>query len=212
MATPISLRERKKARNRQLIADVAWRLFSERGFDKVSVGEIAREAEVSEATVFNYFPAKEDLVFEGLDDFEHQMLSALRARPPDRSIVEEFGRLIAEPGGLLEADNGNTPDQLLSATRIILNSRSLLARERELYDRYATSLTQLIADERNTDEHDIEAEVIARALIGIQRSLLDDVRGQVLAGADRQSIARQVRSDALRAMNLLKTGLSSSSP
>ena len=56
------LRERKKEQTRQLIAETARRLFSERGFDRVTVAEVARAAEVSEQTVFNYFPTKEDLV------------------------------------------------------------------------------------------------------------------------------------------------------
>lgn len=52
------LRELKKARTRQLIADVAARLFAERGYEHVLVSDIAREAEVSEQTTYNYFPSK----------------------------------------------------------------------------------------------------------------------------------------------------------
>ena len=88
MATQLGLRELKKQRTRQLIADTAWRLFAERGFDEVPVAEIAREAEVSEATVFNYFPTKEDLVFSRMEAFEQELLSALRDRPEGESIVQ----------------------------------------------------------------------------------------------------------------------------
>jgi AcrR family transcriptional regulator len=58
------LRERKKRERRKAISDIAMGLFAERGYDAVTVAEIARAADVSEQTVFNYFPAKEDLVFD----------------------------------------------------------------------------------------------------------------------------------------------------
>src|ERR1700749_4944522 len=99
--TELGLRERKKLRTRQLIADTAWRLFAERGFDAVPVAEIAREAEVSEATVFNYFPTKEDLVFHRMEAFEQELLRALRDRPAGESIVEAFGRFALQPRGFL---------------------------------------------------------------------------------------------------------------
>src|SRR6516165_949039 len=69
MSVEIGLRERKKQRTRELISDTARKLFAERGFERVSVAEIARAAEVSGATVFNYFPTKEDLVFSGFEAF-----------------------------------------------------------------------------------------------------------------------------------------------
>ena len=57
-----SLRERKKEQTRQRIAAVALRLFAERGFDAVTVNEVAEAAEVAKATLFAYFPTKESLV------------------------------------------------------------------------------------------------------------------------------------------------------
>jgi AcrR family transcriptional regulator len=64
MESELGLRELKKARTRQAIQEAAWRLFAERGFEAVTVKEIARVAEVAEKTVFNYFPTKEDLIFD----------------------------------------------------------------------------------------------------------------------------------------------------
>ncbi len=65
MGTQPGLRERKKRQTGALIAGEAHRLFSDRGFDAVTVAEVARAADVSEGTVYNYFPTKEDLFYGG---------------------------------------------------------------------------------------------------------------------------------------------------
>ena len=72
------------------------RLFLERGFDQVSVAEVARAADVSEATVFNYFPTKEDLVYERMDAFEQELLAAVRERPEGESALRAFVRFILD--------------------------------------------------------------------------------------------------------------------
>src|SRR5215218_7564806 len=100
-APELGLRERKKQRTRQLIADTARRLFSERGFERVTVAEIARGAEVAEATVFNYFPTKEDLFYSRLEAFEEELLQAIRRREPDTSIVAAFAEFLVGRGGVL---------------------------------------------------------------------------------------------------------------
>src|ERR1017187_7250536 len=74
------LRELKKARTRRLIADTAARLFAERGYEHVAVSDVAREAEVAEQTVYNYFRTKEQLV----TDREQQVQDRLCALPPPR--------------------------------------------------------------------------------------------------------------------------------
>src|ERR671936_377992 len=91
---PAGLRERKKQQTRRLIAETARRLFNERGFEQVTVAEIARAAEVSEKTVFNYFPAKEDLVYWRLESFEEELLAAVRERAVGESILSAFGRFV----------------------------------------------------------------------------------------------------------------------
>src|SRR3954466_7134018 len=103
MTTPLDpgLRERKKQRTRELIADTARRLFAERGFERVTVAEIAREAEVAEATVFNYFPTKEDLFYSRLAAFEDELLEALRRRPAGTSVAAAFAEFLLRSGGVL---------------------------------------------------------------------------------------------------------------
>jgi AcrR family transcriptional regulator len=76
------LRERKKARTRRLIADTAARLFAERGYEHVAVTDVAREAEVAEQTVYNYFPAKEQLVTDREEQIRDRLCDLIRSRPP----------------------------------------------------------------------------------------------------------------------------------
>ena len=80
MATT-GLRELKKARTRRLIADTAARLFAERGYEHVAVTDVAREAEVAEQTVYNYFPAKEQLVTDREQQIQDRLCDLIRSRP-----------------------------------------------------------------------------------------------------------------------------------
>jgi AcrR family transcriptional regulator len=77
----LGLRERKKARTRQLIADTAARLFAERGYENVAVSDVAREAEVALQTVYNYFPTKEHLVTDRDRQIQDRLCDLIRARP-----------------------------------------------------------------------------------------------------------------------------------
>jgi AcrR family transcriptional regulator len=208
MAAPLGLRERKKQRTRELISDTARRLFTERGFEQVSVAEIAREAEVSEQTVFNYFPSKEDLVFSGLEAFEDQLLAAVRERPPGRAVIAAFGDFVLEPRGFLAASDDKSARELIAATRMIAASPALLAREQQIFARYTDALAQLIADEAGARAGDVRPYVVANALIGVHRSLIAYVREQLASGAsDRRQLARQVRQRGQNALALLAEGL-----
>src|SRR3954471_15388159 len=132
----MSLRERKKAQMRQLIADTARRLFAERGFEAVTVNEVARAADVAPATVFNYFPTKEDLFYSGLEAFEEELLVAIRGRARGESILAAFGSFVMTPRGLLAAKEAEAVERLAGITRVITESDALLAREQRIFDRY----------------------------------------------------------------------------
>src|SRR5690242_8596097 len=129
----MGLRELKKEQTRQLIADTAWRLFADRGFDRVTVAEIAREARVAEATVFNYFASKEDLFYGRFEALGTRLADAVATRPAGEPVLVAFQRaLLAEEHGLLgqaEAGDAAALDRLRTVTRVIAGSPALLARE-----------------------------------------------------------------------------------
>src|SRR5204862_4209327 len=89
-ATTEGLRERKKRQTRETIAHAAMALFAEHGFDAVTVADVARAADVSDKTVFNYFAAKEDLVLHGGEERRAALIEAIRSRPAGTSMVEPF--------------------------------------------------------------------------------------------------------------------------
>jgi AcrR family transcriptional regulator len=205
----LGLRERKKQRTRQHIADTARRLFAERGFEHVTVAEIARAAEVSEQTVFNYFPTKEDLVYWRLETFEEDLLATIREREAGESVLEAFGRFILRQRGLLDERDPEARKRLTELTRMITESPALLARERQIFERYTDSLAALIAEETANAPHDIEPWVVANALIGVHRALIDHTRRRIVAGIPSARIRREARSQGERALATLGSGLGS---
>src|SRR2546428_4342397 len=122
------LRERKKEQTRQAIAETARRLFAERGFDAVTVAEVARAADVSEGTVFNYFPTKEDLFYGQMETFEAALIDAVRERAPGVSVLSAFRRFVVERSGRLS--DTQVADVIVWAAGIIGASPALQARER----------------------------------------------------------------------------------
>lgn len=207
MTTELGLRERKKQRTRELIADTARRLFVERGFEAVPVSEIAREAEVSEATVFNYFPSKEDLFYHRLEAFEEELLSSVRDRAVGESVLSAFARFVTAPRGLLAAGDPEQIEYLAAVTRMITESPALLARERQLYGSYADALAELLATETGARPGDLKPWVVAHALIGLHQGLVEYTRREILAGTRNPTLARRVRGQAQQAVKLLSGGL-----
>lgn len=207
MANELGLRERKKQRTRELIADTAWRLFSERGFEEVPVAEVAREAEVSEATVFNYFATKEDLVFHRMEAFEQELLEAIRARAADESIADAFGRFVLRPRGYLGSDDPVATEGMRATARLMTGSPALQARQRDILDRYTETLAAFLADERGAAPDDPESWVMANALIGVHRALIAYTHRQALAGVPNRRIARNVVTHGRRALRLLEEGV-----
>jgi AcrR family transcriptional regulator len=206
----VGLRERKKEQTRQSIAETAWRLFAERGYDRVSVAEIARAAEVAEATVFNYFPTKEDLFYSRLEAFGDQLVEAIGARPPGEPALAAFGRFLLDGGGWLrQAEAGDTAamDRLRTVNRLIAASPDLQAREQLAIARSTRALAGLLADQTGAGPDDIAPKVAANALMGVHRALLDEVRRRVLVGEEPARLAADIRAFTRQALALLEHGL-----
>jgi AcrR family transcriptional regulator len=213
MSVELGLRERKKQQTRQLLERTARRLFAERGFESVSVAEIARAADLSEATVFNYFPTKEDLVYGRMQNFEDELLHAIRERPAGEPVHAAFGRFILRPRGALVAKDPEAAEELASVSHTIANSPALLAREAQILARYTDSLARVIADETGAGPDDPRPWVTANALIGVHRSLLSYIRRRILAGDRRLSdLARDVVAHGEAALALLANGLRDYAP
>jgi AcrR family transcriptional regulator len=213
MSAGPGLRERKKQQTRQLLEQTAQRLFAERGFEQVSVAEIARAADVSEATVFNYFPTKEDLVYGRMQTFQDALVQAIRGRPAGEPVLVAFGRFVLEPRGLLAAADAGAAQELGRVARLIASSPALLAREAQLLARYTDTLANVIAEETGAGADDLRPWVTANALIGVHRALLVYLRRRVLAGQDDlPGLARDVCSQGETALALLAHGLGGYAP
>ena len=201
MATELGLRQRKKQQTRQVIYEAARRLFAERGFDRVAVAEVAREANVSEVTVFNYFPTKEDLFYAGMQFFEEELLEAVRRRKPGESALRAFRRkLLDSTEGLRSKERFVA---IKKATETFAASPSLAARERQIVDRYTRELAELLGG----PEPDVEAVAVATALMGAHRAVVDHVRRRVQAGARGDALADDARTQIRRAFGRLERGL-----
>lgn len=206
---PQGLRERKKRRTRGLIAETARRLFFERGFEATTVSEVARAADVAEQTVFNYFPTKEDLFYSGVEAFEAELLAAVGGRERGESALSAFARFVLMPRGVFaieDADPAEAIRQLRDITRVVTDSPALLAREREIFARYAAALAQLLADETGADSDSLEPWVAAHAMMAVHRASIDYVRRQTLAGAGVSELARELPRQTRLAVESLERG------
>src|SRR5438067_1861149 len=206
----MGLRELKKEQTRQLIADTAWRLFSDRGFDRVTVADVAREALVAPATVFNYFPTKEDLFFFRLDAFGARLVEAISSRPVGAPALVAFRRYLLQPAGLLGQLGGGDRqalEQLRTVHRMIAASPALQAREQRALAGYADALAARLAAETGAPADDVGARVAANSLMGVQRVLIDYAGERILADDKPDRLAADVGRAGKRAFALLAEGL-----
>jgi AcrR family transcriptional regulator len=204
VAATEGLRERKKRETRETIARAAWKLFGRRGFDAVTVADIARAANVSEKTVFNYFPTKEDLVFGAGMQRTAALIDAVRARPPGASIVEPFRRWTMDYLDRVEHD---PVDALTAIPRLVMRSDQLRARLFVGWEQEAALLGPVIAEEAGESDDSLIPLVVARTLSWTHRVIFRAAFTRLMEGEDQSVVAADLREEARRAYDLLEEGL-----
>jgi AcrR family transcriptional regulator len=198
-------RELRRQETRAKIVDAAAELFAERGFDAVSVMEIARRAGVVEKTVFNHFPVKEGLVFDADPPMRAALLDAVRRRPAGESVSAAAGSFVVAAVSLLgspEAASG-----VAQMARVVRGSRTLQIREREILGELTDALARLIAEETGARPGQVEPWLAAHAVLGLYASLLELARDRVLAGVHGPELAAELRRQGRRGLSLLQFGL-----
>ncbi|MBC6463345.1 TetR/AcrR family transcriptional regulator [Actinomadura sp. HBU206391] len=200
----IGLRALKKQQTRQAISDQATRLFLERGFDKVTIAEVAAAAEVAKMTVTNYFPRKEDLALDLHEEFVGGLAHAVAERAPGESALAALRR------DYLAAVARHDPVIGFSGSafaRMITGSPALLARLREFHEQREAALAIVLADETGAGAHDIHPRVAAAQLGGAHRVLFDETMRQTLQGRRDQEIAAALADAVRTAFDLLEPAL-----
>ncbi|MFB7530640.1 TetR/AcrR family transcriptional regulator [Streptomyces sp. NPDC056178] len=144
---PMSLRERKKQLTYQAVSEAAIAMFLERGFDKVSVAEVAAAADISKPTLFRYFPAKEDLVLHRFADHEDESARVVAARGEGESPLEALHRHFLD--GLERRDPVTglcDIPQVLAFQRLLYGTPSLVARLYGYQGRSEAALARALGD------------------------------------------------------------------
>jgi AcrR family transcriptional regulator len=186
----LGLRQRKKQRMYETLSEIAIRLFLEKGFDAVSVAEIAAAAEISKPTLFRYFPAKEDLVLHRIADHEDE--AARVVAESDEPALAALRRHFLEG---LERDDPvtglNDHPQVLAFHSLLYGTPALVARAHGHLERQEAALAEVLGG-------DLDARLAAGQIIAVRRILamenwrrisagerLEDVRGDAVAAAER---------------------------
>lgn len=204
------LRERKKIETRQHIADIAAGLFAERGFEAVTVDEVAEAATVSKKTVFNYFPTKEDLVFHRAEERDEDLVRTVRDRPPGQSLPEAFrDRTLRYLAGLGERRTGF---QRGGIHDLIESSPALQRRAREKQFRTVRLVTGELAAISGAPADDPVSQVVAQSLISAQHVLLRRAHRLLAEGATAAEAAAAVAPDVHRVFALLADGIGDYAP
>jgi AcrR family transcriptional regulator len=196
------LRERRKQETRQAISNIATHMFVDRGFDEVTIAEVADAAGVAKMTVTNYFPRKEDLVLDRAEVIERHLADVIAARAPGESMLAAIRRDYAAAVAGADVTLGLSSP---SFAAMILGSPVLVGRVREMLDRREQLLGDAIATEAGTDNP--QQRLVAVLLASVHRVLAAEASRRSLEGQPREQICAVLADAATRAFDLLEPSL-----
>jgi len=185
----VGLRARKKARTRRVIADAAARLFAERGYEQVAVSDVAREAEVSEQTVYNYFQTKEQLVTDLHPYFQQELDRRIRTRARGTSpaaAIRELALDAVEGIRRVPAEQWRGELGYLAAISPTVHRLAL-----EMSDRQANTIANAISD--TTPLTPEIARLQGIALAGVFQIIINQAGQRTREGQTQDQIADQLR-------------------
>ncbi len=206
-----TLRERKKQQTRQLLSDTATELFLARGFDAVRVSEIAEACQVSEKTVFNYFPTKEALLLDRWQTTPEALQAALA--DPGLSPVDAAMRVLAAELAALTswmAAQGDYAAAVAAVHRfgaLIWSTPSLRAHQHDMIERLTAKAAQALAARSRQQPDDPEPLITATALIGLWSVQFASLRRHLTQTPTARKLHNRVMKDTRQAAELIQTGL-----
>jgi AcrR family transcriptional regulator len=157
-AASSGLRERKKQRTRELIATTALELFGQRGYHATTVADIAAAADVSERTVFTYFPTKEDILFSDHASFRDRLATALEQRPPGAPALDTLRDFVVENLSAIDESSRVRWDIVSRDEHLLSHQR---ARQVELGDVIAAA----VADDLGEDADDFRLQLVTATVV-----------------------------------------------
>ncbi len=158
----MGLRELKKAKTRKVIGDTALRLFLEKGYDNVTVAEIAQLSEVSVTTLFKYFPCKESLVFDEIEEYDEGLIRAVMSRPVGISVMDALHQFYLSVYGFKLSENEVSSEMSSAFHQLTKATPELAEYSRRVWKGRAETLGQVIQKETETSVE--EAAAIAHLI------------------------------------------------
>ncbi|MFE9888280.1 TetR family transcriptional regulator [Streptomyces scopuliridis] len=197
----LGLRERKKQRRYREISDAAIRLFLAKGFDGVSVAEVAAAAEISKPTLFRYFPTKEDLALHRFADHEDEAARVVAGRPDGVRPLDALRLHFLAGLGRRDPVTGlNDADEVLAYHRLLYGTPSLVARLYGYQRRSEAALARALGG-------GIEGALGSGQIIAVQRVLAEENWRRITAGESVEEVYPDAVAAAELAFGQLRSGL-----